>query len=93
MNNHRIFETQEFQRKISALDPPLKVFVERKLRSYIYPQIKTNPFFGKNIKKLKGHIPEVWRYRFGRFRIFYTVDEKEKIVYMLTIDQRKYAYR
>jgi len=90
LNNYRIFETQEFQRKISTLDP---VFVERKLRSYIYPQIKTNPFFGENIKKLKGHIPEVWRYRFGRFRIFYTVDEKEKIVYMLTIDQRKYAYR
>jgi len=82
LNNYRIFETQEFQRKINALHPPLKVFVEKKLRSYLYPQTKAN-FFGKNIKKLKGHIPEVWRYRFGRFRIFYTVNEKEKTVYML----------
>ena len=46
-----------------------------------------------NKKKLKGYVPDTWRYRSGKFRIFYTVDQDEEIIYMLTIDHRKDAYR
>ncbi len=93
MNKYRVFETDEFLKRIEKLDPQNKIFIKNKLASYVYPQIKVEPFFGKNIKKLKEYVPETWRYRIGRFRIFYTLDQEEKIIYMLTIDHRKNVYR
>ena len=93
MNKYRIFETDEFLKRIEKLDPQNKTFIKKKLTSYVYPQIKLEPFFGKNIKKLKDYVPDTWRYRIGKVRIFYTLDQDEKIIYILTIDHRKDAYR
>lgn len=93
LNKYRIFETEEFLGKIEKLDPPDKTSIKNKLTSYIYPQIKMEPYFGKNIKKLKSYVPGTWRYRIGKFRIFYTIDQEEGIIYILTIDHRKDAYR
>lgn len=93
MNKYRIFETDEFLKRIEKLEPQNKTFIKKKLASYVYPQIKLEPFFGKNTKKLKEYTPDIWRYRIGKFRIFYTLDQEEKIIYILTIDHRKDAYR
>jgi mRNA interferase RelE/StbE len=93
LNKYRIFETAEFLKKIEKLDPHNKSFIKKKLSSYVYPQLKSGPSFGKNIKKLKEYVPDTWRYRMGKFRIFYTLDQENKIIYILTIDQRKDAYR
>ncbi|MEI8140350.1 MAG: type II toxin-antitoxin system RelE/ParE family toxin [bacterium] len=51
------------------------------------------PYFGPNIRKLQGYTPATWRYRTGPYRIFYSVDEAERIVVILTIDDRKDACR
>ena len=93
MNKYRIFETEEFLKKIEKLDPPDKTSIKNKLTAYIYPQIKMEPYFGKNIKKLNSYVPGTCRYRIGKFRIFYTIDQEEGIMYILTIDHRKDAYR
>lgn len=93
MSNYRIFETDEFIKKLGKINPPDKDFIEKKLQSYIYPQIKNEPHFGKNIRKLVNYDPEIWRYRIGRFRLFYTMKENEKIIYILTVELRKIAYR
>ena len=93
MNKYRIFETVEFLKRIEKLDKQNRTFIKKKLTSYVYPQIKLEPFFGKNIKKLKDYVPDTWRYRIGKVRIFYTLDQDEKIINILTIDHRKDAYR
>ena len=93
MNKYLVFETDEFLKRIEKLDTQDKIFITKKLASYVYPQIKLEPFFGKNIKKLKGHVPDTWRYRIGKFRIFYTPDQEKDIIYILTIDHRKDTYR
>jgi mRNA interferase RelE/StbE len=93
LNKYRVFETDEFLKSIEKLDPLNKSIIAKKLVSYVYPQLKPEPFFGRNIKKLKGYVPDTWRYRIGKFRIFYTVDQEEEIIYMLTIDHRKDAHR
>ena len=67
--------------------------IAKRLKDHVYPQLRDNPHFGKNIKKLKNYQPETWRYRIGSYRFFYEVDEKEGIVYMLTVDARKDSYR
>ncbi len=87
----RIFETDEFKKALARLGPPR--FLPNKLESYIYPQLQQGPYFGPNIRKLQGYAPATWRHRTGPYRIFYSVDEGERIVFMLAIDDRKDAYR
>ena len=93
MSDYRIFETDEFTKKLGKIARSHRTIIESKLHTYAYPQLKTAPCYGPNIKKLKGYNPETWRYRIGNYRIFYFVDESEKIIYILTIDQRKDAYK
>ena len=92
MSNYRIFETNEFQKRIGKISKREKSFIEKKLREYIYPQLKEEPHYGNNIKKLVDYKPETRRYRIGKYRLFYTIDENEKIIYILSIDLRKDAY-
>ena len=92
MSHCRIFETNEFQKKIGKISKKEKTFIEKKLREYIYPQLKEEPHYGNNIKKLVDYKPEIRRYRIGKYRLFYTIDESSKIIYILSIDLRKDAY-
>lgn len=93
LSSYRIFETDEFLKKLRKLITRDEAFIQNKLNEYVYPQIRHEPFFGKNIKKLKGYSPNTWRYRIAEFRLFYTLDQKGRIIYMLTLDCRKDAYR
>ena len=88
---YRIFETDEFKRSLNRLGPPR--FLPKKLEIYVYPQLKTEPHYGTNIRKLQGYSPDTWRYRIGPYRLFYSVNDREKIVFILTVDDRKDAYR
>lgn len=93
MTDYRIFETDEFRRNVRQLDARQRAFVEVKLRQHVFPQLRTQPHFGTNIRKLQGYQPETWRYRIGRFRVFYDIDDARRIVNILTLDHRKDAYR
>ena len=88
-NRFEIAETETFQRSISK-----KEFVKiyNKVKTYVYPQLRINPFFGKNIKKLKGEFKDVYRYRIGEYRLFYQVDEKQIFIFIMNIVKRKDAY-
>ena len=89
----KIFETKEFLKQLEKLPLNESAFLRNKLNRYIYPQLRIEPFYGKNIKKLRGYSPDTWRYRIGSFRLFYIVDKKEHIVFILTIDARRNAYK
>jgi len=93
LSDFRIFETDEFLKRLKMLSSRDAAFLRKKLHSFVYPQIKTEPFWGNNIKKLQGYTPDTWRYRIGKFRLFYIVDQEEQVVYILTIDDRKDAYK
>jgi len=87
----RLFETEEFRKALDRLGPPR--FLRKKLDAYVYPQLRQGPYFGPNIRKLQGYTPTTWRYRVGPYRIFYSLDDTERIVFILTIDDRKDAYK
>jgi mRNA interferase RelE/StbE len=93
LSDFRIFETNEFLKKLKKLPSHDSAFLQKKLEDYVYPQLKIQPFWGNNIKKLHSYSPPTWRYRIGKFRLFYVVDQDERIVFILTIDFRKDAYR
>lgn len=65
----------------------------KKLTQNVYPRLKENPYYGPNIKRLKGDLKSVFRYRIGDYRLFYTVDPEKKYVYILTLENRKDSYK
>ena len=55
--------------------------------------ISENPFYGNNIKKLKGSLGSLHRYRLGNYRIVYSIQEKVRIISIVWIGKRKDAYK
>ena len=88
----KIFETNQFINDLEGNFSGQQTRIIRKLHHYVYPQLKENPYFGKNIKKLINYLPETWRYRIEDYRFFYEIDDKEIIIYMTTADNRQNAY-
>lgn len=89
---YRVFETSPFLEDLGRLPRPAQGRIRQKLDQHVYPQLRRQPYFGPNIRKLRAWQPEAWRYRLGPWRLFYEVDEGKRVVSMLTIDWRKDAY-
>jgi len=86
----KIAETQTFSEKISSIKFKSQY---KKIVDYVYPILRENPFFGPNIKKLKGNLKEIYRFRIGNFRLFYKISEETVIVFIINIEDRKDAYK
>ncbi|MBV6492443.1 MAG: hypothetical protein LDLANPLL_00437 [Turneriella sp.] len=85
----QIAETETFEDDLKKLNLENRF---AKARKTIYSMLKENPYYGNNIKKLKGNFAGLYRYRLGDFRLIYSIDEGEQIVFMLHTVQRKDAY-
>lgn len=92
MVKYRIFETDQFIEDISQDFEGQGDRIRKKLSEFVYPQLRENPYLGKNIKKLKNYKPDTWRYTIGKYRFFYEIDEKDRMIYMTTADARKDSY-
>ncbi len=92
LGSFKIFETEQVLKNIEKDFRGRQHKIKQKLATYIYPQLRQQPYFGKSIKKLSNFTPETWRYRIGDLRLFYTIDEEKKIVSILTIDFRGSIY-
>ncbi len=90
MANYKIAETDTFEKKISSLKYKA---LYKKINDYVYPILRENPFFGPNIKKLKGEYKDVYRFRIGDYRLFYKISDETVIVFILDIEARKDAYK
>jgi mRNA interferase RelE/StbE len=92
LTEYRIFETEQFQKDLQRNLGPRQEKLTKKLGTHVYPRLRTQPYFGKNIGKLRGYKPETWRYRIGRYRFFYEIDEEKKIVFMVAAETRQKSY-
>ncbi len=90
MANYKIAETETFEKKIKTLKYRN---LYSKITDYVYPILRTNPFFWPNIKKLKGEFKEIYRFRIGDYRLFYKISEETVIVFIVDIESRKDAYQ
>ena len=93
LSDFRIFETAQYLDDLKKIYGSREEKIITKLKQHVYPQIKDQPYFGKNIKKLRDYSPETWRYRIGEARFFYEIDAKNRIVFMITISLRSKSYR
>ena len=89
---YKIFETDEFLKRLHKFSPHDRKFIGNKLKNIVYDQLRLEPHFGNNIKKLRSYVPEMWRFRIGKFRLFYSIDEDDKIVFVITVEFRKDSY-
>ncbi len=90
MASYKIAETDTFEKKISSIKYKA---LYKKINDYVYPILRENPFFGPNIKKLKGEYKDLYRFRIGDYRLFYTISEETVIVFIIDIEARKDAYK
>jgi mRNA interferase RelE/StbE len=90
LNEFQIAETNTYRKKLE--NPDFKL-IYHKVKIFVYPQLRNNPYFGSNIKKLKGKFEGVYRYRIGNFRLFYTVNTGKVLILMINIEKRKDSYK
>lgn len=93
MANYSIFETENFEKELNKLQKKDLFFIKKKLSEYVYPQIRNEPHYGVNIKKLRDWEPETWRYRIGKYRLFFEIYEDDMLALITSIDLRKDAYK
>ncbi len=90
---YKIFETAGYAEDLESLKKAGARNITTKLEAFVYPQLRAEPHFGPNIKKLRNWAPPIWRYRVGNWRFFYEIDEQEIIVYLIAAYHRGEAYR
>ncbi len=88
MSDFRIAETINFEKIKKKFDDKLY----SKIKNIVYPQLKMNPFYGVNIKKLKGEFEGYYRYRIGNYRLFYLIEKEKILVVIVDLKHRQNAY-
>ena len=90
MDNYKIAETENYSKKIASKGYG---HLYQKISEDVYPLLRSNPFFGVNIKKLKGEYKDIYRVRIGNYRLFYKVEEQESMIFIIDIESRQDAYK
>jgi len=90
LDKYKIAETETFSKKINS-----NKFnhLYNKIINDVYPILKNNPYYGANIKKLKGEYKEIYRFRIGEYRLFYKIDQEENLIFIFNIENRQDAYK
>ena len=88
LSNFQIAETKAFEKLKEKIDSKLYI----KIKNIVYPQLKSNPFYGTNIKKLKGEFEGYYRYRIGNYRLFYLIVNDKVLVAIVDFRHRQNAY-
>ena len=88
MSKFQIAETKTFEKVKKKLDKKLYA----KIENFVYPQLRENPFYGSNIKKLKDNLEVYYRYKIGNYRLFYLIKDDKLIMAVVDFRHREKAY-
>ena len=75
-------------RDYKKLPPELKSTIREAVEALAH-----DPLRGPKAKPLKGRLRAYWRYRVGDYRILYTVDDGQHLVYVDYLQHRRDVYR
>jgi mRNA interferase RelE/StbE len=89
LSEFQIAETKGFTKRKESIAPELY----EKIRDVVYPQLRKNPYFGPNIKKLKGKLTPYYRFRIGDYRLFYLIEADKVLVAVVDLKHRQGAYK
>ena len=88
LSKYQIAETKTFLKLKPTIDKKLYA----KIENFVYPQLRENPYYGTNIKKLKGTLEGYYRYRIGNYRLFYLIEDEKLIIAVVYFKHRQQAY-
>jgi len=88
LSKFQIAESKTFDKVKKNIDKKLY----KKIVEIVYPQLKENPFYGTNIKKLKDNLEGYYRYRLGNYRLFYLIENEKVLIVVVDFRHRKNAY-
>ena len=57
-----------------------------------FESLERDPRSGNNVKALKGDFDGAYRYRLGDLRVVYTINDRDVIVFVITIAKRSDVY-
>lgn len=87
LSKYQIAETKTFKKVKKKIDKKLY----SKIENFVYPQLRENPLYGSNIKKLKDGLEGYYRYRIGNYRLFYLI-ENDKLIIAVVDFKHQQAY-
>jgi mRNA interferase RelE/StbE len=93
LSEYRIFETNRFRKDLDGLGSSVEGRIRSTLSARIYPLLKANPRWVPSAARLQNWEPPCWRIRIGSWRIFFEIDDEERVVFLTSVDHRKDAYR
>jgi mRNA interferase RelE/StbE len=91
LSEYRIFETRTFQRDLEALGPAATRRLRSTLEDRTYSILRANPRSTPSAARLQNWEPPTWRIRIGSWRIFFEIDDAERIVFLTAAQHRKDA--
>ena len=83
----RIFLTKEAAKFYQKSDETTKDRLDK-----CFGVLKTDPADGPNIKRLRGELSGLYRYRMGQLRVIYKIEE-DRIVIIIAIGSRGGVYK
>ena len=90
LGKYKIAETENYSKKIGSKK---YCHLGKRISEDIYPILKDNPFYGSNIKKLKGEYKDIYRFRIGNYRLFYKIEEQNAIIFIVDVETRQDSYK
>jgi mRNA interferase RelE/StbE len=91
--DYRIFETRAFRKDLERLGPAAARRIRATLEGRVYPVLRLTPRALPSAARLRNWEPPTWRIRVGSWRIFFEIEDGERIVLLTAADHRKDAYR
>ena len=76
--------TKSFKKEFRKLPKGIREIILKTLEKTI-----VNPYAGR---KLSGKLEGLWRYRAGKYRVIYMIDESESAIVFLDVGLRKSIY-
>jgi len=92
-SEYRLLETPGFRRDLERLGPAPSRRIRAALVSRLYPVLRATPRQVPSAARLRDWEPPTWRIRLGSWRLFYEIDDEQRIVTLTAADHRKDAYR
>jgi mRNA interferase RelE/StbE len=92
-SEYRLLETPGFQKDLDRLGEAVSRRIRRVLITRVYPVLRASPRQVPSAARLRDWEPPTWRIRLGTWRVFYEVDDEQRIVVLTAAEHRKDAYR
>lgn len=89
---YRLLETPGFIKDLDGLGAPVSRRIRAALQVRVYPVLRATPRHVPSAARLRDWEPPTWRIRIGNWRVFYEIDDENRIVSLIAADHRKDAY-